>query len=139
MTGRWELARGETKRLVQGIEPGLADLLAEDPFESLKLAGITVRLRPEELSGDGCSVDGSYKPGRPPTITIAETRSVVWVAQVTLVPPAQRQHHNGPVLTLAGRPWPERWLSASNGQAACLAPPSPATTQWPIWPRLSPR
>ena len=35
MTGRWELATGEAKRLVQGIEPGLADLLAEDPFESL--------------------------------------------------------------------------------------------------------
>lgn len=75
MTSRWEMAKREAKRLVASLEPGLADLLAEDPLEALGLVGVVLRLRPEQTSEDGCSVDGSYLPGPPPTIIVAEAAS----------------------------------------------------------------
>lgn len=69
------LAQDYGKRLVANLDPDLAAALGHDPYGALKAENIEVRMRPEEPRGGGCSVDGSYRKGPPPRITVAEAAS----------------------------------------------------------------
>ena len=57
------------------LDSDLLAALGHDPYNALKAQGIELRMRPEEPRGGGCSVDGSYRKGPPPRITVAEAAS----------------------------------------------------------------
>ncbi|MGO9334452.1 MAG: ImmA/IrrE family metallo-endopeptidase [Acidimicrobiales bacterium] len=69
------MARDRAERLVDDLDSDLVAALGHDPYNALKAQGIELRMRPEEPRGGGCSVDGSYRKGPPPRITVAEAAS----------------------------------------------------------------
>ena len=65
--------RGEARRLLAQVDPADLDVLATDPVTALGvLFDITITTRPPSLPGPGCPVDGTYRPGPPPHIFVAD-------------------------------------------------------------------
>ena len=65
----------EAGRLLDEQIPGdLHDDLVHDSIATIELLfdGLSVTRRPPSPSGDGCGVDGTYNPGPPPRIVIAD-------------------------------------------------------------------
>lgn len=75
MTSLHRLAREHAKRIVGNLAPDLRSALATDPYQALGDQGIEIQMRPETHGRGGCSVDGSYRRGSPPRITVAEAAS----------------------------------------------------------------
>lgn len=63
----------EALRLLQGVDRDLRGDLAEDPRTVVELLvdRLTISTRPPSPTGKGCAVDGTYRPGPPPRITVA--------------------------------------------------------------------
>ncbi|MDA8283312.1 MAG: hypothetical protein M0Z42_08485, partial [Actinomycetota bacterium] len=57
------------------LAPDLRSALATDPYQALGVEGIEIQTRPETAGRGGCSVDGSYRKGPPPRITVAAAAS----------------------------------------------------------------
>jgi len=64
----------EALRLLESIDPDFFPDLATDPFATVEVLfdGLTVKLRPPSPPGSGCPVDGTYHPGPPPRILVAD-------------------------------------------------------------------
>ena len=66
----------EARRLLSGAGSELLVQLASDPVAAIASSyGVPVELRRAEPSGEGCPVDGIYRPGPPPLITVARGTS----------------------------------------------------------------
>lgn len=65
--------RGEARRLLEPIPVDLWSELAVDPAAAIPVLfdNLTVSARPPSPAGKGCAVDGTYNPGPPPRILIA--------------------------------------------------------------------
>ena len=66
----------EARRLLTGTDPEILVQLSSDPAATVTAAyGVRVELRPAEPGGEGCPVDGTYRPGPPPVISVARGTS----------------------------------------------------------------
>lgn len=69
--------RTEARRLLAQVDTGYFADLAEDPATTIEvLFDITVTTRPPAPPGAGCAVDGTYRPGPPPRILVADDVTV---------------------------------------------------------------
>ena len=66
-------AHAQARRLLGQVDRDFLDKLAADPFSTIPVLfdGVTVALRPPRPQGS-CDIDGSYHPGPPPRITVAD-------------------------------------------------------------------
>lgn len=63
----------EARRLLGEIDPDFLPDLASDPFTAVEvLFDITVVSRRPARAGSGCAIDGTYAPGQPPRIEVAD-------------------------------------------------------------------
>jgi hypothetical protein len=63
----------EARRLIATLDPDFLGDLASDPMGAIPILyeDLTVTLRTPSTTTDGCAVDGTYHPGPPPRITVA--------------------------------------------------------------------
>src|SRR5690554_2961576 len=65
--------RREARRLIADYDRDTLELLACDPVDTVReLLSIPITFRPASRTGGSCGVDGSYDPGPPARIFVAE-------------------------------------------------------------------
>ncbi len=63
----------QARRLLEQVDHSYLADLADDPATTVEvLFDVRVTSRPPSLPGQGCAVDGSYRPGPPPRILVAD-------------------------------------------------------------------